>query len=139
MAASLKETQKVKYKIQNLKVHLDERGWLVEMLKRNHLKDDIKQIYVATIKPGHFRASHYHKKRKEWFFIVRGEAKVFLADINTKKRITLKLTARTPKLLTVFPNTAHLIKNIGKEALYLVSAQNDIYDPQKPDTYSWDF
>lgn len=30
---------------------------------------------------------------------------------------------------------AHAVKNIGKEIVYLVSAQNDIYNSKNPDTF----
>lgn len=48
----------MKYKVKELQIHSDERGWLVEMLKQNELKEKIKQVYVATIKPGKIRGNH---------------------------------------------------------------------------------
>ena len=65
----------LKYKIKELKIHSDERGWLVEMLKRSQIKQEIKQIYVTIIKPGKIRGNHYHLKRTEWFFIAKGKQK----------------------------------------------------------------
>ena len=134
MAKSVKNKEGVKYQVRNLEIHSDDRGWLVEMLKRNQIKHDIKQIYVATIKPGYVRGNHYHLKRVEWFFIAAGEAEISLEDIKTKKKIHLKVSSKNPKVVTIFPKIAHAVKNIGKEKVYLVSAQNNIYDPQKSDT-----
>ena len=104
----------------------------------NQIKHDIKQIYVATIKPGYVRGNHYHLKRIEQFFIAAGEAEISLEDIKTKKKIHLKVSSKNPKVVTIFPKIAHAVKNIGKETVYLVSVQNNIYNPQKPDTITWE-
>ena len=127
----------LKYKIKELNIHSDERGWLVEMLKRNELKEDIKQIYVATIKPGCTRGNHYHLKRIEWFFVAGEKAELYLEDLETKKIICLKLSSKKPRVVTVFPKIAHAVKNSGKETVYLVSAQNTIYNPKNSDTFSY--
>ena len=87
-----KMAKSVKYKAKELEIHSDQRGWLVEMLKKNELRDEIKQIYVATIKPGCIRGNHYHLRRTEWFFISEGEIKLYLKDIKTGKKIYLKLS-----------------------------------------------
>lgn len=136
MVKSVKNKKGIKYQIKDLEVHADKRGWLVEMLKRNEIRKDIKQIYVATIKPGEIRGNHYHLKRQEWFFIAAGEAEISLEDIKTKKKIHLKVSAKKPQVVTIFPKIAHAVKNIGKEVVYLVSAQNDIYNHKKPDSVS---
>lgn len=107
------------------------------MLKKNELKEEIRQIYVATVKPGFVRGNHYHLKRKEWFFIIQGKAKIFLQDLKTKKKISFHVSSKKPKLIEIPPKVAHAVKNIGKQTLYLVSAQNDIYNPKKPDTYEF--
>jgi len=125
----------IKYKIKALEIHSDKRGWLVELLKKNEIKDEIKQIYIATIKSEKIRGNHYHSKRIEWFFIAAGKAKLYLEDIKTKEKICLKLSSKEPKVITIFPYIAHAVKNIGKEIVYLVSAQNDIYNSKNPDTF----
>ncbi len=127
----------LKCKIKKLKIHRDERGWLVEMVKENEIKTRIKQVYVATIEPGKIRGNHYHLKRREWFFIAKGEVKIFLEDIKTKKRKVLKVSSKTPKLITIFPKIAHAVKNTGKETAILVSAQDTVYDPKNPDTFQY--
>lgn len=137
MVKPIKNTNKIKYKVKELEVHSDKRGWLVEMLKRNELKEDIKQIYVVTIKPGCVRGNHYHLKRTEWFLIIGGRAEFYLEDLRTKEKICLKLSSKNPRVITIFPKIAHAVKNSGKKAVYLVSAQNTIYNPKNPDTFSY--
>ncbi len=125
----------MKYEIKELKLHADERGWLAEMLKRTELKEDIKQVYVATINPGHIRGNHYHLKRKEWFFLVGGKAKIYLQNVKTKEKTCLNISPGKPNVITIFPGIAHAVKNTGKEMIYLVSAQSDVYDPKNTDTF----
>ena len=136
MAKSMKK--KIKYKVNKLEVHVDQRGWLVELFKANQLEKPVKQLHIASIKPGHVRANHYHSKRIEWFFIVAGSAQLCLQDIKTKKKVCFKLSPKEPKVITIFPYVAHIVKNLGKETVYLVSAQSDLYNPKNPDTFRWE-
>jgi len=136
MVKHLKD-KKIRYKSKDLKVHLDERGWLIEILKRNELKEDIKQVYVATIRPGKVRGNHYHLKRTEWFFITGGKADLYLEDLKTGEKICLKISSEKPKLITVFPQVAHAVRNTSKETIYLISVQNTIYNPGDPDTFDY--
>jgi len=137
MAKFMRKQRKIKYKIKKLEVHSDKRGWLVEMLKRNEIKEDIKQIYVTTIKPRCIRGNHYHLKRTEWFFLIGERAELYLEDLKTKEKLCLKLSSRKPKVITVFPKIAHAVKNISEKIIYLVSVQNTIYNPKNPDTYEY--
>ena len=129
--------KKIKYEVKELEAHFDKRGWLVEMLKKNELPEEIKQIYVATLKPRQVRGNHYHLKRIEWFFVIGKKAKLYLEDIKTKKRTCLKVSSKKPKVMTVFPKIAHALKNLSKETIYLISAQNTIYNPKNPDTFPY--
>lgn len=131
----VKFMKEIKYKVKELEIHSDERGWLVEMLKRNELKKEIKQINVATIKPGGIRGNHYHLKRTEWFLIIRGKAEFYLADLKTEEKVCFKISPNKATVITVFPKIAHAVKNSGKGIAYLVEAQNTIYNPKNPDTF----
>jgi len=137
MAKFMKRKSKIKYKVKELEIHSDERGWLVEMLKQNELKEKIKQVYVATIKPRCIRGNHYHLKRTEWFFLIGRKAELYLEDLKTKERFCFKLSSKKPKVITIFPQIAHAVRNPSKETIYLVSAQNTIYNPKNPDTFPY--
>ena len=131
MAGALKK--KIKYKIEELKVYPDKRGWFVEMLKRN----DIKQVSVASIKPGQVRGNHYHLNKKEWFLVIGGKAEFYLADSKTKEKICLKLFPGKPKIITIFPKVAHAVKNVSKKTIYFIEADSVIYNHKKPDAVSY--
>lgn len=123
----------VKHKIKNLEIHKDKRGWLVNLLKTDELEKPIKQLHVASIKKGAVRGNHYHSKRIEWFFIIAGRATLVLEDIKSKNREIFNLSSKSPRVITIYPFIAHAVKNVGKETAYLLSAQNDVFDPEKPD------
>ena len=131
MAKSLKN--KIKYKIQELKIHSDRRGWFVEMLKANKISREIKQISVASIKPGEIRGNHYHLNKTEWFLVIGGKAEFYLENSETKEKIRLKLNPIKPKVMTVFPKIAHAVKNIDNKIIYFIEADSEIYNHEKPD------
>ena len=131
MAKSLKN--KIKYKIQELKIHSDRRGWFVEMLKANKISREIKQISVASIKPGEIRGNHYHLNKTEWFLVIGGKAEFYLENSETKEKIRLKLNPIKPKVMTVFPKIAHAVKNIDNKIIYFIEADNEVYNHKRPD------
>lgn len=124
--------------IKKLKIHSDERGWLVEILRQDQTKKPIKQIYIASIEPGHIRGNHYHLKRTEWFFILKGEGRLYLKDLKSNRKKIIKVSEKLKRTIEIPPFVAHALKNTGRETLYLVSAQNDVYYPKNPDTFPYE-
>ena len=110
----------------------------MNLLRANELEKPVKQIHVTSIKPGYIRGNHYHSKRMEWFFVIAGKAKLCLKDVKNKEKICLELSEKEPKVITIFPCIAHAVKNVGKEKVYLISAQSDIYNPKSPDAFRWE-
>jgi len=131
MAKSLKN--KIKYKIQELKIHSDRRGWFVEMFKANKTDKEIKQVSVASIKPGKVRGNHYHLNKTEWFLVIGGRAEYYLGDPKTKEKIRLKLYSKKPKVITVFPGISHAVKNTDNKTIYFIEADSEVYNHKNPD------
>ena len=124
---------KIKYKIQGLKIHSDQRGWFMEMLNANKTSREIKQISVASIKPGEVRGNHYHLNKTEWFLVIGGKAEFYLENSETKEKIRLKLNPIKPKVMTVFPKIAHAVKNIDNKIIYFIEVDSSVYNHKKPD------
>lgn len=129
--------KKIKYKVKKLKPHTEKRGWLVELLKAQQLEKPVKQIHVASIKPGCVRGNHYHFKMMEWAFVFGGKSELILQNVETKEKVRFRLSSENPQVITIFPYVAHTVRNIGKEMVYLVSAQSEIYNHKKPDAVPW--
>ena len=101
--------QSLKYNLQNLAIHRDARGWLVEMLKQNEVGQKIAQIYVASLCPGAIRGNHWHSKRIEWFFVIGGDVQVHLQDTKTKKTKIIDIRSDNPSRISIFPPVAHAV------------------------------
>ena len=125
----------MEWKLKKIEKHTDERGWLVEILRDDEIKEEIKQVYFSISKPGVIRGNHYHKHKVEWFSVVKGKAKLVLEDSESKKREELILSEDTPAIVKIPPNISHAIQNIGDDAMYLIVIVNEVFDPDDADTF----
>ncbi len=115
--------------------HEDERGYLIEVLRSDFIKEEIKHIHFSTSKPNAFRGKHYHKRKVEWFCVIKGVAKLTLEDINTKETKELILSDENPSSVEIQPYIAHTLQNIGNDDMYLLSIVNEVFNPKDTDTY----
>ena len=122
------------YKLRKLKKNTDERGTLIEVLRSDEV-GQFNQVYSATIRPGYTRGGHYHKKRKEWFCILKGEGEYTIRDIKTGESKVIPIKENDYTQIELSSGLWHEIKNTGKEDLIFVSAISDLYDKNNPDTY----
>ena len=125
----------MKWNLKNLEKHTDERGWLVEILRDDEIKEEIKQVYFSTSKPGVIRGNHYHKHKVEWFSVVKGKAKLVLENNESKEREKLILSEDTPAIVKIPPNVSHAIQNIGDDEMYLIVIVNEVFNPDDADTF----
>jgi UDP-2-acetamido-2,6-beta-L-arabino-hexul-4-ose reductase len=117
--------------VRSLKSYKDKRGSLTEVLKG----DQVKHVYISTTKPNMERGGHYHKRKTEWFMVIKGLGKLSLVDLKTNERINLMLSGRKPALVKIQPYTCHSIQNIGKSPMYLLVCSNEVFNPSDPDTH----
>ena len=68
--------------VKPLRAIADERGWLMEILRRDEteLLPTFGQVYVSATYPGVVKAWHYHKKQVDNFACVAGMVKLVLVD-----------------------------------------------------------
>jgi len=122
------------YKIRKLEKKEDERGWLAEIIRSDEV-GPFNQVHIVCFKSGQTRAQHYHKNRKEWFYVADGTAMFKLKDINTGETNDIKIGKEDFLVLEISKNIWHEIKNIGESNLMIVSATSDTYDKNNSDTY----
>lgn len=125
----------MKSELKKLKKQTDERGWLVEILRDDEIQEAIKQIYFSTSKPNAIRGNHYHKHKVEWFSVVKGKAKLVLEDNESKEKAEVILLDDTPAIVKIPPNISHAIQNIGEDEMYLIVIVNEVFNPDKADTF----
>ncbi len=100
--------------IRKIEKHEDARGWLIEVLRGDAIDEEIKHIHFSISKPNAIRGKHYHKRKVEWFCVVKGVAKLMLEDVNTKETKELTLSEENPVSVEIHPYVAHTFQNIGK-------------------------
>ncbi|MFQ5767538.1 MAG: dTDP-4-dehydrorhamnose 3,5-epimerase family protein [Acidobacteriota bacterium] len=67
--------------IKSLVVHPDERGRLMEILRRDdEIFKGFGQVYVTSVYPGVVKGWHYHRRQWDQFAVVAGTVKMVLFD-----------------------------------------------------------
>ena len=122
--------------IKELTVHKDSRGWLAEIFRPEDVNKTMKgQITITTAHPGIVKANHYHKRKWEWYCVIKGKMKLALKEMTTGKKEEIILSGDKLKILKIGPNIAHGFKNIGDDMLFVLMYIDDPFDPDDPDTF----
>lgn len=131
-------------RVKPLKVIPDERGRLMEMLRRDdEIFLEFGQTYLTTMFPGVTKAWHYHKLQHDHFVCVRGMIKLVLFDeregSKTKGVVNeFFLGDHNTQLVQIPPNVWHGFKNIGTDESLIVNVVTHPYDHANPDEYRLD-
>jgi len=115
----------------SLKTHADPRGQFVEMVKTR----DSGQVSFFTCRPGITRGGHYHHSKTEKFLVVRGQALFRFRHMATGEAAQLETTDAHFEIVETVPGWTHDITNIGDEDMIVMLWANEIFDPNKPDTF----
>lgn len=123
----------------SLDVHLDDRGYLFEVL---HATDPFVkkfgQVYiVGDMVRGTIRAFHKHQELWDYFHIVHGSAKFAFHDDRKEsptyqKTATVVLSDRAPKLIVVPPGVYHGWMSLEDDTI-MVSIGSEVYHRENPD------
>lgn len=123
----------------DLKMNVDNRGSFTELLKTT----DHGQFSVNITKPGITKGQHWHNSKWEFFIVVSGhgliqERKIGI-DPETGKPyelIEFEVSGDRIQAVHMLPGYTHNIINLSDtEDLVTLMWANEIFDPEKPDTY----
>lgn len=114
-----------------LHTSVDERGALAEILKQ----PGFGQICVSRTAPGVTRGNHYHHTKCEKFMVLEGEAVIRLRDVRGGPVFEHRVNGRDFVVLDIAPGFTHSIENVGKGELVTLFFVNELFDPQRPDTF----
>ena len=109
----------------------DNRGWLVELVK----SEQFGQMFVSKTYPGITRGNHWHHTKTEKFIVVQGKANIRFRKIDEDKVIEYIVDGEKPQVLDIPPGYTHSIENIGEEEVITLFWSNEMFNPEKPDTY----
>lgn len=123
----------MKIKTMLLVKKVDSRGVLVNVFPEG--TREIKHVFYATIKAGHMRGNHYHKRTLEWLSVVNGSVTIVLTDIVTMEQAEIIVTAKEPMLVEVPINVEVKVLNHTPREAAIVALLDGSYDPKDPDTF----
>ena len=122
--------------IKKLDLHLDDRGYLYEMLRCD---DDcftqFGQAYVSAINPGVVKGFHRHFKQTDHVVCVAGQIKMalvrdYLGGFEVEEH---HLSPLDPKMVVIPTEIYHGWMCIGNEPALVVNFSTHPFDPNYPD------
>lgn len=108
-------------------IHSDNRGSFSELIKSR----EFGQVSLNVIKPGEKKGGHYHFRKTERFFIIKGEVLAELDGLNGSKDVRLTVG----DYIDVAPLVKHSFINVGQEDAYMIIYCDEAYSPDDADTY----
>ena len=122
--------EKVKFE---LKSNVDDRGSFTELLKTANNG----QFSVNISKPGITKGQHWHHTKWEFFIVVKGHALIQERKIGTNEVIEFDVSGDKIEAVHMLPGYTHNIINLSDtEDLITLMWANELFDPNRPDTYS---
>lgn len=121
--------EKFKY---GLKMNVDNRGSFTELLHTS----DCGQVSINISKPGITKGQHWHNSKWEIFIVVSGHGLIQERNINTGEKVEFEVSGDKIEAIYMIPGWTHNIINLSKnENLVTVMICNEVFDPNKPDTF----
>jgi dTDP-4-dehydrorhamnose 3,5-epimerase len=127
-------------KVKALRLVPDERGWLMEILRRDEegLFAQFGQVYVSATYPGVVKAWHYHRNQTDNFACVAGMIKLVLVDTRegspTHGAVNeFFLGVQNPQLVQIPAGVYHGWKCVSLEVSLVVNVPDQPYNRADPD------
>ena len=122
-------TDKFKY---TLKMNVEDRGSFTELVHT----EDCGQVSINISKPGITKGQHWHNSKWELFIVVAGHGLIQERNINTGETVEFEVTGDKIEAIHMIPGWTHNIINLSEtENLVTVMTCNEIFNPNKPDTF----
>ncbi len=116
-----------------LKMNFDGKGSSTDVLKT--LGNG--QFSVDVISPGMIKGNQWHNSKWELFVVVSGKALIRERKIGFNEVLKYEVSGKEMKAVHMLPGYTHSIENLSAtEPLVVLKWTNEMFDPQKPDTYS---
>ena len=122
--------EKMKYA---MKMNIDSRGSFTEIL---HTKE-CGQVSINISKPGVLKGQHWHNSKWEIFIVVSGHGLIQEKNLVTGELVEFEVNGEQMEAVYMIPGWIHSIINLSDtENLVTVMICNEIFDSERPDTYS---
>jgi len=115
-----------------LKMNVDDRGSFTELLHTLNAG----QVSINISKPGITKGQHWHNTKWEFFIVVSGHGLIQERKLGTDEVIEFEVSGDNIQCVHMLPGYTHNIINLSDtENLVTVMYCNEIFNPNKPDTY----
>lgn len=115
-----------------LKMNVDDRGSFTELVHTLNAG----QVSINISKPGITKGQHWHNTKWEFFIVVAGHGLIQERKIGTEEVIEFEVSGDNIQCIHMLPGYTHNIINLSdSENLVTVMYCNEIFNPNKPDTY----
>ena len=117
-----------------LKMNVDDRGSFTELVHTLNAG----QVSINISKPGITKGQHWHNTKFEQFIVVKGHGLIQQRNLNDPEGKVLEWEVNGDKIEAVhmLPGYTHNIINLSDtEDLVTVMYCNEIFNPNKPDTF----
>lgn len=116
----------------DLKMNCDARGSFTELVHTLNCG----QVSINISKPGITKGEHWHHTKWEQFIVVSGHGLIQLRKEGTDEVIEYEVSGEKMQSVIMLPGYTHNIINLSDtQDLVTVMYCNEIFDPDKPDTY----
>jgi UDP-2-acetamido-2,6-beta-L-arabino-hexul-4-ose reductase len=115
-----------------LKMNVDDRGSFTELVHTLNCG----QVSINISKPGITKGQHWHNTKWEFFIVVAGHGLIQERKIGSDEVIEFEVSGDNIQCIHMLPGYTHNIINLSEtENLVTVMYCNEIFDPNRPDTY----
>lgn len=115
-----------------LKMNVDERGSFTELIHTLNAG----QVSINISKPGITKGQHWHNTKWEFFIVVAGHGLIQERKIGSDEVIEFEVSGDNIQCIHMLPGYTHNIINLSDtENLVTVMYCNEIFNPNKPDTF----
>jgi UDP-2-acetamido-2,6-beta-L-arabino-hexul-4-ose reductase len=114
-----------------LKMNMDERGSFTEFLK----SPDRGQVSINISKPGITKGQHWHHTKNEKFLVVSGKGVIRFRKIDEERVYEYFVSGEKLEVVDIPVGYTHHIENLGDTDMVTVMWVNEIFNPERPDTY----
>lgn len=115
-----------------LKMNCDDRGSFTELI---HMAD-CGQVSINISRPGITKGQHWHNSKWELFIVVAGHGLIQERNIHTGDTVEFEVSGDKIEAIHMIPGWTHNIINLSEtENLVTVMTCNEIFNPERPDTF----
>lgn len=116
----------------DLKMNVDQRGSFTELVHTLNCG----QVSINISKPGITKGQHWHNSKWEQFIVVSGHGLIQMRKVGSDEVIEYEVSGDRIQSVIMLPGYTHNIINLSEtEDLVTVMYCNEVFNPERPDTY----